>query len=164
MEHTPGHERGFDYTVTRGITLTIVRHAASAIVQHRDYARRSVLYSSAGSSGDTCPNNARTSRSGTNAQAWTLTSFMKALPKDQAHSSSKLYNASACSWCSQFAQANPSCFNPNGRRKCTPIESSANSISLGRARKSASESSRSNGTDRNTHPSYSSDCRYASQS
>ena len=36
MELAPGHERGFGYTVTRGITLTIVRHAASAIMQHRD--------------------------------------------------------------------------------------------------------------------------------
>ena len=36
MELTPGHERGLGYTVTRGITLTMVRHAASAIVQHCD--------------------------------------------------------------------------------------------------------------------------------
>ena len=46
IELTPRHKRRFGYTVTCGITLTIVRHAASAIVQHRDQAGRSVLYRS----------------------------------------------------------------------------------------------------------------------
>ena len=36
MELTPGHEREFGYTVTCEITLTIVRQAACATVQHRN--------------------------------------------------------------------------------------------------------------------------------
>ena len=44
MEPTPGHERGFGYTVIRGITFTIVRYAPCTTVLHRDMTGNSVLY------------------------------------------------------------------------------------------------------------------------